>query len=717
MASSWEQLLQLADFLGVQTSYYDVTGQLQHATAEALVPVLHSLGARVDRVDDAHEAYRHSLQERWRRWVEPVAVAWDGRPAELLVRLPASCASNVCCALRLETGEVREWNWEAEHASLQESAQVEKVWYQARRLTLPETMPSGYHQLVLSSGGKRAECLILSAPSRSYERSDAEGQSSWGVFLPLYALHSERSWGAGDLTDLEALTEWVSGLGGGIVATLPLLAAFLEEPFEPGPYSPASRLFWNEFYLDVARIPELKDCSQAQALMNGRDFQQEVTDLQAEPLVDYRRQMALKRRVLAELARAFFARSSGQRREELRRFLAGHPQTEDYARFRAAGEKRRAPWPAWPEALKAGRVMEEDYDEENKNYHIYVQWQAHEQLQRLAATARSSGHGFYLDLPLGVNPDSYDVWREREAFATGIAAGAPPDPFFAKGQNWGFPPLHPELIREQGYRYVVSYLRHHLQLAGVLRIDHMMGFHRLFWVPHGQDARAGIYVRYPAEELYAVFSLESHRSRSVLVGEDLGTVPPEVRPTMERHNVHRMYVLQYELQPQYHNALTQVYPGSVASLNTHDMPPFAAFWQGLDVQERIQLGILDGGIGNEERQRRRGLLEALIRSLRIAGRLHDSTETIDVLQACLNYMSAGPGQMVLANLEDFWLETESQNVPGTWRERPNWRRKARYSLEAMRERPEVVRMLREMNQIFREHHRSTPASTSQRQTR
>jgi 4-alpha-glucanotransferase len=713
MASAWDQLRQLAEFRGVQTSYYDVTGQEQHASAEALLPVLRSLGAPLEKLDDAGEAYRHSRQELWRRWVEPVAVAWDGGATELLVRLPASCAAILSCALRLETGETREWNWEVERAALQESTQVEGVPYQARRLALPGGLPPGYHQLILSTAGKRAECLVLSAPSRSYEPPGGGSKGSWGVFLPLYALQSARSWGAGDFTDLERLTEWISGLGGGIVATLPLLASFLDEPFEPGPYSPASRLFWNEFYLDVARIPEWKGCPPAQALVASADFQQQVAALRAEPLVDYHRQMALKRRVLEELGRSFFARPSTDGQAALQRFLAGHPQAEDYARFRAIGEKLRAPWPAWPERLQAGHVTNEDYDEENRRYHLFVQWQAHEQLQQLAARARSAGPGFYLDLPLGVNPDSYDVWREREAFATGIAAGAPPDPFFARGQNWGFPPLHPERIREQGYRYVVAYLRHHLQLAGILRIDHMMGFHRLFWVPHGQDARAGIYVRYPAEELYAVFSIESHRSRSVLVGEDLGTVPPEVRPTMEKHNVHRMYVMQYELQPQYHNALTAVYPGSVASLNTHDMPPFAAFWQGLDVQERVDLGILDPGIGNEERQRRRGLLEALIRSLRIAGRLQESSEPLEVLQACLNYMSAGPGQVVLASLEDLWLETESQNVPGTWRERPNWRRKARYSLEAMRDRPEVARILREMNQLFREHHRSAPVAASQ----
>jgi 4-alpha-glucanotransferase len=237
-------------------------------------------------------------------------------------------------------------------------------------------------------------------------------------------------------------------------------------------------------------------------------------------------------------------------------------------------------------------------------------------------------------------------------------------------------------------------VRHHLRLAGVLRIDHMMGFHRLFWIPHGFGARDGVYVKYPADELYAVFSLESHRHRSILIGEDLGTVPPEVRPAMALHNINRMYVMQYELQPQYQNALTPVYPDCIAVLNTHDMPPFAAWWQGLDIDERVKLGILDPGIAEDERKRRRSMLDALIQTLQRQGRLRGPVEPRAVLRACLAHLCDGAAQLVLANLEDLWLETESQNVPGTWRERPNWRRRARHSLEAMSRSTEVLDSLR-----------------------
>ena len=250
---------------------------------------------------------------------------------------------------------------------------------------------------------------------------------------------------------------------------------------------------------------------------------------------------------------------------------------EDYARFRAAGERQHAPWPAWPAPLRDGVIKEGDYDEEAMRYHLYVQWLAHQQLQSLSQKAREKGVRLYFDLPLGVHPDGYDVWREPNLFVLGASAGAPPDAFFAKGQDWGLPPLHPERLREQGYRYYIACVRHLLQMAGILRIDHVMGFHRLFFVPRGMKANQGVYVRYRAEEFYALLALEAHHHQAIIVGEDLGTVPPEVRPAMERHGLHRTYVAQFSLTPDARQALLPPSSNMVASLNTHDTPTFAGF--------------------------------------------------------------------------------------------------------------------------------------------
>jgi 4-alpha-glucanotransferase len=579
----------------------------------------------------------------------------------------------------LEGGEVRTWSFDLDHLPVLRTATVEGVNCEVRQFILSPGLPWGYHRLTLGLSAGVWETLVIIAPRHAYVPTLETGGRSWGVFLPLYALHSGRSWGAGDLGDLEALLRWVQGMGGGLVGTLPLLAAFLDEPFDPSPYAPVSRLFWNEFYLDAARIPELEGCPAARELLDSPGFREEIALLRAAPLVDYRRGMALKRRFLEHLARYFFAKESW-RRTALLRWAAAHPAARDYARFRAAVERQRTGWSTWPDRMRDGVLQPGDYDPEAERYHLYTQWLIHEQFEVLSAQARRHGPGLYLDLPLGVHRDGYDTWRERAAFALGVSGGAPPDPFFDQGQDWRFPPLHPERLREQGYRYYIACLRHHLRHAGSLRIDHVMGLHRFFWVPAGMAARDGVYVRYRAAEFYAILALESHRYRTLIIGEDLGTVPGYVRRAMARHKVHRMYILPFEYTTGSRRALRPVPADALASLNTHDMPPFAAFWSGKDVVDRLTLRLFLHCQGWPEVP-------------------PDDAGT--VLRACLANLAASRARVVLVNLEDLWLETKPQNVPGTGAKRPNWQRKARYAFEEFIQLPEVLETLREINALRR----------------
>jgi 4-alpha-glucanotransferase len=700
MADLIPQLHELATLYGVHLNYWDVTGKQVQATEQGLVRCLQALGAPLGRLDEVPAALRRRRRELWESQLEPVAVCWNGHPPELLFRCPAADLSRPHqCKLVLESGQVYSWAMKPGELPEAGDCEIDGARFAARRLRLIGPYPLGYHTLTVEGGGRVAECTLIAAPERPAEPQAGRPGKTWGLFVPLYALHSARSWGAGDYADLEELVAWVQGQGGGMVATLPMLAAFLEEPFEPSPYSPASRLFWNEFYLNVERVPEFRTSPRAQALAASREFRDDVAALRQAPLVDYRKLMALKRRVLEECSRTLAADAAG-RRAALDRYLAGHPEVRDYAVFRAVGDRRRAAWQTWPGPLRDGTVAPGDYDPAVADYHAYVQWLAFEQLQGLATRARANGPGLYLDLPLGVNSSSYDVWRYRAAFAPDTAAGAPPDPFFARGQNWGFPPLHPERIRAGGYPYVRAYLRHHMRLAGILRIDHMMGLHRLYWVPHGAEARDGVYVGYRAEEQYAVFVLEAHRHGTVLVGEDLGTVPEDVPPMMARHNVHRMYVMQYQAQPR-PEALSPIFAAAVASINTHDMPTFAGFWQGLDIDDRAALGLLDKPAAAAERARRRELVRAIEAFLVARGFLKakEARDPRAVLRACLAFLSTGPGRVALANVEDFWLEGQPQNVPGTWRERPNWARRAKHSLEELTTMPALLGALREMDRI------------------
>jgi 4-alpha-glucanotransferase len=679
MTTPVDLLRQLAEAYGVYNSYHDDQGRVQEASPEALLAVLRVLGAPLRNIDDAGDALRQRREAEWRRPLEPVLLAWDGQPGDVSLRLPAATAGRAEFHLQFdESDESRSWSCPVGELPVVGGAEVEGVAYSVRRVTLPRSLPFGYHRLTLRLPGQTCESLLLSAPERSYAPPGAVAKS-WGVFLPMYAIRSERNLGCGDFTDLENLLNWTHSLGGGVVGTLPFLAAFLDEPFEPSPYSPASRMFWNELFIDIARVPELGRCPEARTHLAG--LGRELAALRADPLVDYRRVAALKRPVLEMLAGAFFAEPAG-RLPAFQAFVRDNRRLEDYARFRAAGERRRQSWWSWEDRPRGGDLREGDFDRTAERYHLYVQWVADEQVRRLSEDASVGGQGLYLDLPLGVNPDSYDVWRDRKSFALGVSAGAPPDVFFTKGQEWGFPPLHPETIRTDSYHYLRDCLHHHLRYAGMLRIDHMMGLHRFFWVPQGLGPRQGVYVRYPADELYAVYSLESNRHRTVLVGEDLGTVPDYVRPAMARHNVHRLYVGQFEMQPNWDGALNPPSQGAVASMNTHDTPTFAGFWRGIDIEECRAMGLFDDPGARHERERRETIRNAVVSYLRRLGLLGNDAEVPAVLRACLEQMARGPVQVVLANLEDLWQATEPQNVPGTWHEKPNWRRKALHPIEA-----------------------------------
>ena len=693
-------LHQLARLYGVQTAYYDVNHHRQQASEESLLAILRSLGAPVASVQDVPSAWRERQQVLWQRVIEPVVVAWNGESLPVDIRLPLSASDgNLKCHLKLESSEQLRWEWHGADFGVLKAANVEGRPYVVKQLPLPNRLPLGYHRLTLELLGRQEGSVIVSCPLKTYTPPVEREGRSFGVFLPLYALHSEKSWGSGDFSDLQNLIAWVAGMGGRVVATLPLLATFLDESSEPSPYLPASRLFWNEFYLGINVVPELEGCPSAQALLESSSFQNEIKALRNLPLVDYQRQMTLKREALKELCRCLFAGASG-RLEELHRFAEANPLVEDYARFRAACEKHRNPWRFWPHPLRDGTLTDGNYDEENKRYHLYVQWLAHQQIESVFKEAGAKGVQLYLDLPLGVRPDGYDVWREREAFIPGAYAGAPPDAVFTQGQNWGFPPLHPERIREQGYRYVIACLRHHLRYAGILRIDHVMSLHRLFCIPKGLEAARGVYVRYQAEELYAILALESHRHETIIVGEDLGTVPSYVRPAMKKHGLYRMYVVYYELASDLRKGLLPVPSNSIASLNTHDMPPFAAFWQGLDIEERRRIGLLDKAGVKEEKNRLLSMKKALVTFLQDRDWLQGAENDIAaVLKACLAFLAASQARMVLINLEDLWLEAQPQNVPSTRKEYPNWRRRAKYTFEEFCQMPQVVDTLLMINEL------------------
>jgi 4-alpha-glucanotransferase len=693
------ELVALAQLWDVMPSYVDVEGRRIRAPRESLLSVLDALGAPVSP-DAASQrevkvALRARQRELWRRTVEPVVLAWDGRLPALRVRLPAGGASapgGLGGRLELEGGGTATFRAGLEGAAVRERAEVDGRQYVALEVRLGQRMPLGYHRLAVSVGRRRGEALVIAAP-----RKAAEGPAQprvWGAFAPLYAVASRHSLGTGDFGDLGELQEWVGGQGGSFVATLPLFATFLDDPFEPSPYSPVTRRFWNDVFVDVGSLPELETSAEA-----GTALAEEAPGLReqaGEALVDYRRVAAAKRRVLAAAAASLFA-GNGRRREELERFAAAHPALDDYAAFRAFGEAVRRPWQEWPSQARAGRLSPPEVPGDARDYHRYVQFVASGQL---ASAGASAGAGLMLDLPLGVHRAGYDVWRERGAFLPRSSAGAPPDPMNSKGQDWGNPPLHPEGIRATGYDYVIDSVRRLMAHSRVLRIDHVMGLHRLFVLPPGHAATEGVYIRYRAEENYAILCLESERSGTMVVGEDLGTVPPECRRAMPAHRVYGCHVAQWGIRE---DGLDAPPPDTLASFGTHDMAPFAAWWRGADITERLELGLVTSEHAARDAAQREEERTLLVRALVAEGLLVAPEPGVDaeaeVIGAWLGFLARSEARAVLVSLEDLWSETRSQNIPGTVTEHPNWRRRIPYPLEAIRSMPEVVGRLRAVHDL------------------
>jgi 4-alpha-glucanotransferase len=753
--------LQLARRVGIQTSYTDTAGKLQHASSETLVSILNLWGLSVRTPRHIRDALIQCELNHWQKTIEPVIVAWDQpavhrrKPSALSLTprfsgvYTRATTSNNCfnsfpvlcipaalenqsanCTLRLESGQSITFTLRLKNLRTLTQTRVAGTTFIAKKLPLSllsksirtthhatritHRLPYGYHYLHLEIGGHAVTTLIISSPLKSYEVGRGvltAPQKPWGAFLPMYAAHSQESWGAGNFSDWRKLTQWVASLGGEVISTLPLLAAFLDRPVcEPSPYSPASRLFWNEFYLDIPAIPEFSRCQSAQNLVRSAQFQRQLAHFRGSSLIDYHAEMAARREVLEKLAHFFFKTDSA-RRKQFSRFLRERPQVEDYAQFRAACDQTNLPWQKWPQRMRDGHLQIGDFSERTKNYHLYVQWLAHQQLTALTKDCRARGVQFYLDLPLGVHPAGYDLWRESDAFATGANVGAPPDAFFSKGQDWGFTPLHPQRLREQGYRYLREVLRFQMRQTGMLRLDHVMSLHRLYWIPQGHSAKEGAYVTYPAEELYAILSLESHRHKTVLVGENLGTVPKEVNDAMARHGLRQMYVVQFAQRANLRAAVAKPPPRSVASLNTHDMPTFAAHWRGLDIDDRADLGLFTKAEGRKEHARRAELNRAMAKFLQRKGLLKDeipiradSIPPAAILEACLRWLHSSRAELVLVNLEDLWEEQHPQNVPGTSTERPNWRRKARLTIEEMRARRQISEIFAALRPLGKKAH-------------
>ncbi|HVU04366.1 MAG TPA: 1,4-alpha-glucan branching protein GlgB [Polyangiaceae bacterium] len=679
-------LERLAEAHGIELRYHDIRGREHVATDEVLVALLERLGCPAGdgaSYEDLLGARKDVLAERL---LPPVTVSWDGGGG-LVLRVTRSEAQNRA-DVTLVTEDGRQSRF---FAPLAEASVVGRMDSSSREyvdveIPLPVKLAFGYHRVVVELGVRRAEGALWVAPTRA----PGEGREpGFGLFAPTYALRSERNGGIGDFHDLGDLAAWVGAQGGSTVATLPLLPTFVDGLYDPSPYAPISRLFWNELFLAIDDLPDLERAPKARALLENAEYRATLGDLRESAYVDYAAVVMHKRRLLSILCDAAFADET--ERARLERRLRETPRLEDYARFRATVERQKRPFSQWPERMRE-RIQDEDFDGSSFRYHAFCQIRAEDQMKALAARAKKAGVGLYMDLPLGAHSGGYDAFRFGAQMLAGCSTGAPPDALFEGGQSWGFAPPHPERASAAEHSYFVLSLRHQMSAAEILRIDHVMGLHRLFCIPPGYGAADGVYVRQPDDELYAALLIEAVRAGTRLVGEDLGTVPDEVRARMARHGIGRLYVLQYEPVPEPGRSLA-VPVGAVASINTHDMPTFLGYLRGSDLETQKELGLLDDAGVLRERAARSDARDRIERYLESRDLLERPPRDEELLTAELRSLAGSRASIALVSADDLLGETEPQNVPGTGPERPNFGRKLRATLETITTSPEIHRLL------------------------
>jgi 4-alpha-glucanotransferase len=717
----------LADRLGVLAFYVSQGGAVvrtSDATREALA---RAMGLDASTEAAAARALAALARAERRRLVAPVRV----------VRAPA--AGRARLAVTLPPGAHGSLEWEVELA--EEGGRVRRAAGRAARppasgrlaLPLPGVPGLGYHRLRVRLRGSRHERAgaqrLIVVPETCLTAAERLGRRRvFGLAVNLYSLRSARDWGVGDLGALGRLAAWAAGAGAAFVGTSPL-HALRNEGGEISPYAPVSRLFRNPLYLDVEALPELADSAEARALAASPAYREALARLRASDRVDYDAVAALKRPLCALLHRAFAARHRDRpsaRGRAYRRYLDAQGEAlTDFATFCALEAHFRATagappgWRRWPAAYRDPRgpavAAFRATHAEAVDLHRWLQFALDRQLAAAARAGRRCGLalGIYQDLALGSAASGSDRWAFPDLFLDRVRLGAPPDDYAAEGQDWGLPAMDPRRLATGGYGFWTRLLRGAFAHAGALRIDHVLGLFRQYWIPAGRSAREGAYVRFPAEDLLGILALESRRAGALVVGEDLGTVPREVPRALARWGVLSSRVLYFERDRGGAFRAARRYPArALVTVNTHDLAPLAGWLAGRDLELRRAAGVLpdDRALAAARRTRageRRALLrrlaaEGLLRGAAARAARHAAREpagapaaTDRAAEAALRaavhaFLCRTPAVLAGIALDDLIGETEPVNLPGVGLDRhPSWRRRLRLPLEALAADPGV----------------------------
>ncbi|MGY3572232.1 4-alpha-glucanotransferase [Vibrio paucivorans] len=714
-------LKQVAEMAKLADSYVSAWGDEAKVSDETLLRLLASLG--YDTSND--QALLKSAEKKHKKDVlDPVLVLREGEPAEVALNLGVSAReSEFSWRLETEQGEVLEGYLQSQIVRDERAEGGPLVF------TLPNDLAWGYHKLIISRKRRKApyEMTLIVTPKACFKQSAMEqGKKMWGPSVQLYTLRTQHNWGIGDFGDLKQLVADVASRGGDFVGLNPIHSLFPANPEGASPYSPSSRRWLNILYIDVSSVPEFALSAEAQQKVGSAEFQQRLQKARDSHWVNYSEVAELKNSVLPMLFTEFKKRHLDKNTDRAQAFLNFVEQGGDSLVHQAAFDALHIElhsqdsnvwgWPVFPEKYRRfDNTAVQKYIEEHQDQvhlYMYLQWVADTQINEAQELAEEKGMsvGLYRDLAVGVADSGAETWADDGSLVLDASIGAPPDILGPLGQNWGLPPLNPQVLQATGYDAYIKLLRANMKHCGSLRIDHVLGLLRLWWIPKGEDATQGAYIYYPVEDMLAILALESHRHQCSVIGEDLGTVPDEIVDILRDAGVHSYKVFFFETSEDDGGYISPAHYAeqSMSALCTHDMPTLRGFWHCDDLKMGREIGLYPDekqleALFDDRLKSKQGILDSVAWHGYLpegVGRDASKVPMDSYLSEALQlHVAAGSSTLLSVQLED-WLEMDKPvNIPGTVNEYPNWRRKLSMNLDEIFAQEYVNRIAKRLTEV------------------
>jgi 4-alpha-glucanotransferase len=719
-----EMINELSGLCGILPEYWDIFGKQHTATVETKEAMLRAMKMHIESDADISKTINDMKNRLWTGFVEPVfVISVNARTLNIPVYLPLRTGEEgnmmLTCVIEDETKQTYEIKVPGYNIDILEERIIDDIRYVKVLLAAETPGNMGYYTAVLEcklsdafpDGAVtiRKKIKLIITPDTCYIPPELQSGKTWGLSVNLFSLQSKRSWGIGDFKDLETMADMLADMKPDFLGVNPLHAIPNTYPYGISPYSPISRLYKNFIYLDIEDIPEVMESDKVQRLFKGQAFGKKLQKLRKNKKIDYEQAGLLKEQILRSAFDCFYDRHYRRdtvRDQAFRTFVTAEGRCLDsFATFLALRDffkntKDMYAWQEWPEAYHdpsgdAVGAFKKEHEKEVM-YYMYLQWLIDEQLLKISRHCKEIGMkiGLYHDLAIGAIAGGSDVWSYQEIIGD-ADVGAPPDDFNPKGQDWGFPPLIPQKLKENGYEVFIETIRKNMKYGGALRIDHALGLFRLFWIPAGVPAMEGAYLLQPVGDLLRIIALESQRNNTVVIAEDLGTIDDTFRKMLQSFQMlsYRLFYFERNYPDPSFKSPGQYPPMALCAITTHDLPTIYGYWAGRDIDTKKRLGIyVDEEAWKNDviaRERDKGLILSALKAEGIvpcdfpADPRKIPHMTYDLCIAIYRYLAQSPCKLLLVSLDDILGTLDQQNMPGTVESHPNWIQKTALPLEEM----------------------------------